>query len=77
MNQKYMIIISVIMILALALLTVSCKSTPKVDVSPSETAASSEEVQVSEGLDEVDELDQLDKELNEIDDMGIDDLQIE
>ncbi len=77
MNKKYVTIISIIMILTLALLVVSCKSTSKVDTDTSGTAASSEETQVSEGLGEVDDLEQLDKELNEIDDAGIDDLQIE
>jgi hypothetical protein len=77
MNKKYITIISIMMILALALLVVSCKSAPNVDTDTSGTAASSEEAQVSESLGEVDDLEQLDKELNEIDDAGIDDLQIE
>ncbi len=75
MRNIYLNVASVIMILALALLVVSCKSTPPIDAS--ETAASSEETQVSEGLGEVDDLEQLDKELNEIDDSGLDDLEIE
>ena len=77
----YLTIISVMIIMTLALLIVSCKSAPKVDTDTSGTAPavveSSEEAQVSEGLGEVDDLEQLDKELNEIDDSGIDDLQIE
>lgn len=75
MKKMYQIMISVIVILALVLLVVSCKSTPKVDAS--ETAASSEEAQVSEGLGEVDDLEQLEKELNEVDDAGLDELEIE
>ncbi len=75
MKKTYLIILSVVMIISLAALMVSCKSTPPIDTS--ETAASPEETQVSEGLGEVDDLEQLEKELNEIDDAGIDELQIE
>ncbi|MBI4981474.1 hypothetical protein HZC30_08045 [Candidatus Woesearchaeota archaeon] len=75
MKTIYLKMVAVMMVLALALLVVSCKSASDTDTA--KTAASSEEVQVSEGLGEVDDLEQLDKELSEIDDAGIDDLQIE